>query len=283
MLYGRDAEQARIAALLDDARDHGRSGALLLRGEAGIGKTALLEWAAGRCGHDRVLRVTGYEAERVLAFGALHQLLWPVRDRLDALPGARADALRAALGLADGGHGDRFGVGLGLLTLLADLAEDGPVLCLLDDVQWLDAASADALLFAVRRLAAEGVVVLAAARDEGLLGSGLPEMPLGRLETCDAVRVLEGRGLPADAVQRVLEEAAGNPLALLEFGAAGPTAPGTLPVPERVLASFGAQIARLPDRTPGRPRRGRCRSPSACSPPSAPRSRGCRIAPASCC
>ncbi|MEV4252791.1 LuxR C-terminal-related transcriptional regulator, partial [Spirillospora sp. NPDC049652] len=145
--------------------------------------------------------------------------------------------------------GDRFGVGLGLLTLLADLSEDGPVLCLLDDAQWLDAASLDALLFAARRLAAEGVVVLAAARDEALLGSGLPELELGRLETCDAVRVLEGRGLPADAVQQVLAQAEGNPLALLEFDATGRSGPGMLPVPDRVLAAFRAQIARLPDRT----------------------------------
>ncbi|MEV5570907.1 AAA family ATPase [Spirillospora sp. NPDC052269] len=249
MLYGRDTEQTRIAELLDDARDNGRSGALLLRGEAGIGKSALLEWAAQTCAHARVLRATGYEAEQSIAFGGLNQMLWPVRDRVDALPGTQAEALRTALGLADGGQGDRFGVGLGLLTLLADLAGDGPALCLVDDAQWLDAASVDALLFAVRRLAAEGVVVLVAARDEALLGSGLPEAPLGRLENCDAVRVLEARGLTADAVQRVMEEAAGNPLALLEFCTAGPAAPGMLPVTERVLAAFRAQIAELPERT----------------------------------
>ncbi|WP_026417027.1 ATP-binding protein [Actinomadura oligospora] len=249
MLYGRDGEQTRIAKLLDDARDNGRSGVLLLRGEAGIGKSALLEWAAQTCAHERVLRATGYEAEQSIPFGGLSQMLWPVRDRVDALPAAQAEALHAALGLADGGHVDRFGVGLGLLTLLADIAGDGPALCLVDDAQWLDAASLDALLFAVRRLAAEGVVVLVAARDEALVGSGLPEAALGRLATCDAVRVLEGRGLTGGAVQRVLEEAAGNPLALLEFRAGGPPTSGVLPVTDRVLASFRAQIAALPERT----------------------------------
>ncbi|MFC4912898.1 helix-turn-helix transcriptional regulator [Actinomadura gamaensis] len=251
MLYGRDTEQNRIAELLDDARDNGRSGVLLLRGEAGIGKSALLEWAADACAHERVLRVTGYEAESNIAFGGLSQLLWPVRDRVEALPSAQAEALRAALGLghAADGSGDRFGAGLGLLTLLADLAEDGPVLCLVDDAQWLDAASAEALLFAVRRLAAEGVVVLLAARDDGLIGSGLPEIELKRLENCDALRLLEERNLPADAVHRVLHDAAGNPLALLEFGAAAPSFPGMLPVADRVLASFRAQIAALPERT----------------------------------
>ncbi|MCP2343700.1 AAA family ATPase [Actinomadura rupiterrae] len=254
MLYGRDTEQDRIGELLDDARDNGRSSVLLLRGEAGIGKSALLDWAAETCAHERVLRATGYEAERDIAFGGLNQLLWPVRDRVDALPDPQAEALRTALGLGDvresaGGRGDRFGVGLGLLTLLADLAEDGPVLCLVDDAQWLDAASAEALLFAVRRLAAEGVVVLLAARDEGLLGSGLPELALGRLETCDALRVLEDRGLAADAVHRVLAEAEGNPLALLEFGAARPNASGVLPVADRVLAAFRDQIAALPEPT----------------------------------
>ncbi|MEV4254608.1 ATP-binding protein, partial [Spirillospora sp. NPDC049652] len=105
MLYGRDAERNRIAELLDDARDHGRSGVLLLRGEAGIGKTALLEWAAEACAHERVLRLTGYEAEQNIAFGGLNQLLWPLRERLDALPGAQADALRAALGLTGAAPG----------------------------------------------------------------------------------------------------------------------------------------------------------------------------------
>ncbi|MFC5184078.1 AAA family ATPase [Actinomadura harenae] len=249
MLYGRDTEQQRIADLLEDARDNGRSGVLLLRGEAGIGKSALLDWAAHTCAHERILRVTGYEAEQNIAFGGLNQMLWPVRERVNALPGPQAEALRAALGLADGANSDRFGVGLGLLTLLADVADGGPALFLVDDAQWLDAASRDALLFAVRRLAAEGVVVLIGARDEALLGSGLPEAELTRLETCDAVRVLEGRDLTADVVQRVLDEAAGNPLALLEFGAAGPGGAGVLPVADRVLAAFRARISALPEPT----------------------------------
>ncbi|MFB4300614.1 AAA family ATPase [Actinomadura sp. NTSP31] len=260
MLYGRNDEQARISALLARARDEGRSGALLLRGEAGIGKSALLDHAADLLADDegaRVLRVTGIDAESGIAFAGINQLLWPVRDRLDGLPGPQAAALRAALsGSGPSGDApparDRFTTGLAVLTLLADLAEDGPVLCLLDDAQWLDGATAETLLFAARRLAAEGVVMLFAARDAAFSGAGLPELPLERLGRDDAERFLAGHGLSPAIRDRVLRESGGNPLALREFGLTGgrlPDGSRPLPVTDRVVARFQSQIDELPDKT----------------------------------
>jgi DNA-binding CsgD family transcriptional regulator len=247
VLYGRNDEQARLTSLIDGAREQRRSGALVLRGEAGIGKSALL--AAAAAGVPRVLRVTGVEAESGIAFAGLNQLLWPVRDRLDALPPAQSAALRSALGETSA-ETSRFATGLAVLTLLADLAEDGPVLCAADDAHWIDTATAEALLFAARRLAAEGVVMLFAARDEGFTGTGLPELRLDRLARPDAERFLAGSELAPIVRERVLREAAGNPLALQEFAAAGGRPPETspLPVADRVLVSFQDQIDRLPEK-----------------------------------
>ncbi|TDC60166.1 helix-turn-helix transcriptional regulator [Actinomadura sp. GC306] len=260
MLYGRNDEQARISSLLAAARDRGRSGALLLRGEAGIGKSALLAEAAALLpvdGPPHVLRVTGVEAESGIAYAGLNQLLWPVRDRLDALPPAQSAALRSALdgpGPAPAAPGrDRFTTGLAVLTLLADLpGGNGPALVLVDDAQWLDTATADALLFAARRLAAEAVVMMFAARDDTFSGTGLPELRLARLDRDDSERLLAARDLPPTVRGRVMREAAGNPLALQELGATGTgTAHGAdpLPVADRVLASFRVQIGRLPEST----------------------------------
>ncbi|POM26772.1 putative HTH-type transcriptional regulator [Actinomadura rubteroloni] len=258
MLYGRDEEQRRIAALLAGARE-GRSGALVLRGEAGIGKTALLD-AVVEPGL-RVLRATGVEAEAELAFAGLSQLLWPVRDRLDALPEPHAAALHGALGTVPAERPDRFAAGLALLTLLADLAETEPVLCLVDDAHWLDAATAESLQFAARRLTAERVVLLVAVRDDCAPGAcrvpcfpfaGLPELVVDRLAPADADRLLAARGLPAARRTDVIRQSAGNPLALVEFGAPGsafPGGPAPLPVADRVLAGYQARIARLPEQS----------------------------------
>ncbi|WP_412520694.1 AAA family ATPase [Actinomadura madurae] len=250
MLYGRNDEQARISSLIDKARDHRRSGVLVLRGEAGIGKSALLAQAADRV--PRALRVTGIEAESGIAFAGLNQLLWPVRDRLDALPAPQAAALRSALGETSPGH-DRFTTGLAVLTLLADLADaDGPVVAVVDDAQWLDTATAEALLFAARRLAAEGVVMLFAARDDAFATTGLPELRLGRLPRADAERLLAARDLAPIVRDRIVREAAGNPLALHEFAAADARRRDDarpLPVTDRVLGAFQAQIGRLPEGT----------------------------------
>ncbi|MFC5751382.1 ATP-binding protein [Actinomadura rugatobispora] len=263
MLRGRDAQRAELARLAEAARA-GRSGVLVVRGEAGIGKTALLDEAARQAarrdsgGSDvpRVLRATGVEAEAALPFAGLQMLLRPVLPRLDALPGAQADALRGALGLAATGGGDRFLVGLAVLTLLSELAAERPVLCLVDDAHWLDPASADALVFAARRLGAEGVALVFAARD-GFDAPGLPELELDGLGREAAAGLLADRspGLAAPLRDRILKEAAGNPLALIELPAGlseeersgRASAPAALPVTGRVLASFGVQIDRLPE------------------------------------
>ncbi|MEV4580994.1 AAA family ATPase [Nonomuraea jabiensis] len=253
MLYGRAGEQAAIEDLVEAARG-GRSGGLVLRGEPGIGKSALLDWAAEYCTGIgvRVLRVTGVETEADLAFAGLVQLLWPVQEHLDALPGTQADALRAVLGSGGSGARDRFLSGLAVMTLLAHLADDGPLLCLVDDAHWLDHATADALLFAARRLTEEKVALLFAARDEGFAAAGLPEIRPSRLSQEDAERVLAHRGLTPAAREQVIAESEGNPLALIEFSSEWRryhAAAGPIPIADRVLASFRSRIALLPDKS----------------------------------
>jgi hypothetical protein len=181
MLHGRSAETARIDVLLAAARD-GRSGSLVIRGEAGAGKTALLDYAAAAAGM-RVLRGTGIESETQLPFAGLQLLLRPALGRLDLLPPPQERALRGAFGLAATPGADRFLIGLAALSLLSELAGDGALLCVVDDAHWLDRASADALQFAARRLGSEGVVLLASAREDGFEAPGLPELPLGSPRT----------------------------------------------------------------------------------------------------
>src|SRR5213080_262559 len=159
MLVGRSAECGALDRLLEGGRE-GRSGALVLRGEPGVGKTALLGYTADQANGLRVLRATGIETESELAFAALHQLVGRELDRLERLPEPQAAALRGALGLAPAHGGDSFLTALALLSLLADVAEETPVLCLVDDAQWLDEPSASALLFTARRIEAEGIVML---------------------------------------------------------------------------------------------------------------------------
>ncbi|MFI7111328.1 ATP-binding protein [Nonomuraea sp. NPDC050227] len=256
MLRGRDKELGEAARLLERARA-GQSGVLVLRGEAGIGKSALLEELVRRARGVRVLRATAVEAETSLPFAGLQMVLRPVLDRLDTLPGVQAAALRGALGLADAAGTSRFLVGLAVLSLLSELAAQRPVLCLIDDAHWLDAASADALLFAARRLAADGVAMVFAARD-AFDAPGLPELRLGGLDEAAAAEVLAQRfsTMASSVRDRVVREAGGNPLALIELPAglspeqrAGREAmPGALPATDRVVAGFGAQIDELPAR-----------------------------------
>lgn len=253
MLYGRSTAQESVRSLITVARA-GRSGALTLRGEPGIGKSALLAWAAAEASEAglRLLRVTGIEGEAELAFAGLVQLLWPVQDRIDALPAPQADALRAVLGSGHAGGHDRFLMGLAVLTLLADLADDGPLLCLVDDAHWLDQATTDALLFAARRFAEEGIAMLFAAREEGFAAPGITEIPLSRLDDADAALLVAEHGLALALRDQVIAESAGNPLALIEFAAAQrghPIGPVPLPIADRVLATFRGQISRLPERT----------------------------------
>src|SRR5215217_1493060 len=163
----------------------GRATSVLIRGEPGMGKSALLEDTAARATDVRVLRTAGLEAESALAFAALHRLLRPGLDGIDALPAPQRRALRVAFGEEEGDRLDPFMVALGTLSLLTELGESAPVLCLVDDLQWLDAASRDALLFVARRLLAEPVAVLFAARDDGthefLDATDIAELPLAAL------------------------------------------------------------------------------------------------------
>ncbi|MFI1696686.1 ATP-binding protein [Streptomyces bobili] len=257
MLHGRGEEMSVVDRLLAGCRA-GRSGCLLITGDPGIGKTALLEYAASTADGLRIVRSTGIESEAHLPFAGLHLLLRPALDRTGALPAPQERALRGAFGLAPTEPGDRMLVGLAVLSLLAEFADGGPVLCLVDDAQWLDRASAEALLFAARRLDAEGVALIIGART-GFAVPGLPRLPLTGLDASAAAGLLAEHAAtlsPADRY-RVLAEAQGNPLALLELptalGADRPAVGGqavgrqALPMTETVQAAFLDQVLRLPE------------------------------------
>ncbi|TVT46230.1 AAA family ATPase [Amycolatopsis rhizosphaerae] len=255
MLYGRDEERAVIDGLLDAAAQ-GRSGVLVLTGEPGIGKSALLDYAASSARDARVLRASATESEAALPFAGLQLLLRSAGPAVDALPAVQAAAWRGAMGLAPAADADRFLVGLAALSLLSELASGSPLLCLVDDAQWLDTESAEALSFAARRLDAEGVVLLFGARE----GSAFPSqgLPLRRLDGLDASASAElldrcGGELSPQLRYRVLAEAGGNPLALLELPSALATAdaapPGGLPLTERMRAAFATQVRGLPGPT----------------------------------
>jgi predicted ATPase len=189
VLLERAEESAVIDQLLANARS-GSSGTIVIKGEAGIGKSTLLDYAAHHASGMRVLRISGVESEAEIAFGALHLLLHEHLALIDSLPDVQAAALRAALGEAPARAEDRLLIGLALLTLLSDLAEQMPLAVLLDDAQWFDQPSTSALSFAARRLAHEGIVMIFAVRDgeRGYAGDGLPELQLARLDDADAAR-----------------------------------------------------------------------------------------------
>ncbi|MDF3292827.1 ATP-binding protein [Streptomyces silvisoli] len=260
-LYGREHEQAVLDRLLEGAGD-GMSGVLVLRGEPGIGKTALLDHAVatGAAAGMRVIRAAGVEYEAELPYAALHLLLGTGLDRLSALPQPQRQALEGAFGLAPPAVTDRLLTGLAVLSLLSELAEERPLLCVVDDAQWLDRASADALLLAARRLQAEPVALLLAARDGegGLATAGLPELRLTGLAEPAATELLDARfgRLAAPVRHRVLTEARGNPLALTELPAAlaaepagVPEVPGAIPLTDRLQVAFHGQVSRLPAAT----------------------------------
>ncbi|MFD4444754.1 AAA family ATPase [Nocardia sp. NPDC058519] len=254
MLHGRDTEQARIDDLLSGARV-GRSGALVLRGEAGIGKTALLDYAAAQ--GVPTVRSAGIESEAELPFAALHLLVRPGMELVRQLPSRQRDALEAAFGLGEGAPADRMLIGLAVLTLLAEEAAQGPLLCLIDDAHWLDRATAEALLFAARRLDAEGVVMLFATRSgpQDFPAPGLTELALSGLRPDAAAALLDAGTTPlTPAVRyRLLAESDGNPLALLEL----PSAVGEdivdetnpLPLTQRLQLAFHGRVTRLPAAT----------------------------------
>src|SRR5262250_2773413 len=166
-LVDRQRERAALDGLVEDLRS-GRGRALVVRGEAGVGKSALLEYAAGAAEDTRVVRAAGVESEMELAFAGLHLLCGPLLDRLEGLPGPQRDALGVAFGLRGGGAPDRFLVGLAVLTLLSETAEERPLLCVVDDAQWLDRASAQVLAFVARRLLADRIAVVFAVRERAV-------------------------------------------------------------------------------------------------------------------
>ena len=262
LLYGRDAERSIIGGLLESARDS-RSGVLVIRGEAGVGKSALLEDARERASSMEVLACAGIEAESALPFAALHQLLRPSMRHLEKLPRHQADALRGALGLAVARGDDRFLVSVAVLTLLAEAAEHRPLLCLVDDAHWLDDASADALVFVARRLEAEGIVLLFAAREgeaREFDAPALDELRLAGLDADAAAALLDrhaGSALSPETRARLVEATGGHPLALLELPSTLSDAqlagsePLLTPVPvsARVERAFLARARELPEET----------------------------------
>jgi DNA-binding CsgD family transcriptional regulator len=219
MLRGRRDECAALDALLAGVRV-GRSGVLVLRGEAGIGKTALLRYLIESASDLTVARAVGVESEMELPFASLQQLIGPMLDRLERLPAPQREALEIVFALSAGAAPDRFLVGLGVLSLFSEVAEDGPLLCVVDDAQWLDQASALTLAFVARRLLAEPVGIVFAAREPGEELQHLPELPLRGLRNGDARALLDSavRFILDEPVRdRIIAETRGNPLALLEL------------------------------------------------------------------
>ncbi|MET0686187.1 MAG: AAA family ATPase [Solirubrobacteraceae bacterium] len=244
----REALDELVAGVLG-----GQSRVLVLRGEAGIGKTALLRYLAESAKECRVAHASGVESEMELPFAGLHALCAPMLRRLPRLPEPQRDALGTAFGLTAGAPPDRFLVGLAVLGLLADLAEDRPLLCIVDDAQWLDRISAQTLTFVARRLLAERVGLVFALREPVAEPefAGLPELVLGGIEGPDADALLEATlpgPLDERVRRRVLAEARGNPLALLELPR-GLALPGTMPLTSRLEQGFVRRLEPLPDRT----------------------------------
>jgi AAA ATPase domain len=258
-LMDRRGERGVLDQLIDGVRAGG-SGVLVVRGEPGVGKSALLDYLARHASGCRVVRVAGVQSEMELAFAGLHQLLSPMLDHLERLPVPQREALRTAFGVSAGPVPDRFLVGLAVLGLLAEVAGEQPLICVVDDEQWLDRASAQALGFVARRLAAEPVGLVFAARVAGEELAGLPELTVEGLPEDDARALLDSAITgPVDKRVRdlVVAEARGNPLALLEWPrgltpgelAGGFGLPGAVSLPGRIEESFGRQLGGLPEET----------------------------------
>src|SRR5690349_4272748 len=224
MLFGREPEMAQVSQALAAAR-LGRSSRLVIRGEPGIGKSALLDEALAQAGEMRILAAHGAEFEADVPFAGLHELLRPALPLIDRLPEIHADALRSSLGLGRRIEADRLIVGAGVFGLISAYAEQGPVLITVDDAQWLDGASAEAIAFAARRLVADPVAILVAVR-EGEQSSfplaGWPEIRLGGL-TSEAAAQLLGQASSA-SLDRLVHATRGNPLAMVELARVEPGA-----------------------------------------------------------
>ncbi|HKN96291.1 MAG TPA: AAA family ATPase, partial [Pseudonocardiaceae bacterium] len=256
-LAGRRAECGVLDQVIRTVRAGG-SRALVVHGEPGIGKTALLDYLAVRSAGCRVVRGGGVQSEMELAFAGLHQLCAPMLDRLDHLPGPQRDALGTAFGVSAGPPPDRFLVGLAVLSLFSEMAERQPLMCLVDDQQWLDACSAQVLAFVARRLGAEAVGLVFATRVAGDDLAGLPGLPVTGLRRRDARDLLDSvlTG-PIDVRVRdqIVDETGGNPLALLELPrglspadlAGGFGLPGALTLSGSIEETFGQRAAALPE------------------------------------
>src|SRR3954453_23601894 len=218
-LLGRRSECETLDHLVENVCA-GQSAVLVVRGEAGVGKSALLAYLTERASGCRIARATGVESEMELPFAGLHQLCAPMLDHLDRLPGPQRDALRTALGIAAGTAPDHFLVALAVLGLLSDVAEQRPLICLVDDVQWIDRASAQILAFVARRLQAESIGVVFGVRKPSDDLAGLPELVLEGLREEDARALLDSvlpGPLDVRVRDRILAETHGNPLAMLEL------------------------------------------------------------------
>src|SRR4051794_40153958 len=254
-LLGRRKERETLDGVLEAVRG-GESAVLVVSGDPGVGKTALLDYAVESAPSFRVVRAVGVESEMELAFAALQQLCAPLLDRLDHLPAPQHDALGVAFGLSAGPAPDRFVVGLAALSLLAEVADEAPLLCVIDDSQWLDRASAQALAFVARRLVAESVVMVFGTREPSEELRGLPELHVEGLGNSDARGLLDSvftGPLDERVRDRFVAETHGNPLALLELPravtpseAAGGFGLPSLPLSARIEESFRRRLEALP-------------------------------------
>ncbi|MCW2986464.1 MAG: transcriptional regulator, LuxR family, partial [Conexibacter sp.] len=259
-LLGRTQEQSVLTALLDAVGNRGEP--LVLRGEPGIGKSRLLSETArmARARGMVVLTAVGVQSEARLPFAGLHQLLRPVRARAVALPAVQRAALDAAFGLTRDVAPEPFRIAMAALDLVAEVATDDPVLLVVEDAQWLDRPTSDALAFLARRIESDPIILLAATRDgyaSALGDAGLPELRLAGLEDAASAALLDDAApqLPLAARARILHEAAGNPLALLELPAVADLhedeqwVPGGVPLTERLERAFAGRVADLPEVT----------------------------------
>jgi hypothetical protein len=283
-LLGRRAEYEALDRLLTDALA-GRSRVTVLRGEAGVGKSALLGYLSDRVAGWRVARAVGVESEMELAYSGLHQLCMPMLDRLERIPAPQRDALATVFGRSTGPAPDRFLVGLGTLTLFALIADEQPLVCIVDDAQWLDHASAQILGFVARRLLAERIALVCATRtgsgDDVLVG--LPELSINGLGDSDArALLLDNVHGPLDPAvcDQIVMDSHGNPLALLELPrtwnaaelAGGFGLPESHSVASKIEQSYARRLVQLPPiRSCSSSSRPRSRSATCCCSTAPPR------------
>src|SRR5882724_10442278 len=255
-LLGRQRERVVLERLLDTARD-GHGAVLVVHGEPGVGKTALLEYAVVAGEDFRVLRAAGVEGEMELDYAALQQLCSPILEFIQRLPDPQRDALGVAFGLSAGQAPSPFLVGLAVLGLLSEAAEQQPLVCVVDDAQWLDGASARALAFVARRLLAERIALAYGARHVGNGLARFPQLrvePLGRRDARTLLESVLAARLDESVVERIIAETGGNPLAILELPrgltpaqlAGGFGLPAALPLSVGIERSFMRRLAGLP-------------------------------------